>query len=649
MRLSHGEAEWWQRFRSVRAFPVALLAALTIALPLSAAPAGAVIARIGGHAYGVTPVRGVDAASLPSVKRALRAAGIPATGPRQYDKAGQLVYHGGPVMHSVTSHVIFWDPNGEFTSTTKEIFHTFFSDVAHDSGSASNVFGVAGQYTDSTGNAAYSSAAAPEKVDTHVYPTIENCTTPTGEFADPGPYSTCLFDSQVQSELSTYVENEKLPTGPTELYFMILPHKVVSCFEEEDPEIEELACSNNVFCAYHSSINEKTPDELLYANIPFSLLDKAHAKGCQSDGNLQTQLPNGDGTGAVDSTRFADVALKYTSHEYIEAATDPLGSAWWDGHFQEIGDKCNFTGSGTGGDAKAFTPTLGGEAGVGNLFNQLINGGHFYLQSEWDNAGAACLMKPLALNFAAFTPSPASQTEGNPIEFSAAVADPYGQPGYTWRFGDGGTGTGSSVSHTYVAPGVYTVTMTSKDQLTGSTAPPVEHIVTVTAPPTAATPPTTTLPPVTPSTLISSPSAAAAITPNNTFNPFHGTFNAKTGVITLTGAVGDPGTFSWLLTFQNGKFGVFAASSAKCKKGFVRLKGKCRPSTIAFARGSKAVPGPGAVPFTAKPTASALKALKNALKQKKGLPVSIRLTFQSSRGGSAVSHTQSLTVRLKTK
>jgi hypothetical protein len=44
-----------------------------------------------------------------------------------------------------------------------------------------------------------------------------------------------------------------------------------------------------------------------------------------------------------------------------------------------------------------------------------------------------------------------------------------------------------------------------------------------------------------------------------------------------------------------------------------------------------------------------LKALKNALKQKKGLPVTITLTFQSARGGSPVSHTRVLTVKLRKK
>jgi hypothetical protein len=143
--------------------------------------------------------------------------------------------------------------------------------------------------------------------------------------------------------------------------------------------------------------------------------------------------------------------------------------------------------------------------------------------------------------------------------------------------------------------------------------------------------------------------AVAAPIPNSTFTAGEVALNQKTGEVTFTETVSDPGTFSWLLTFQNGKFGVFSASSHKCKARFVSLGGKCRPSKIVFAKGSQALATPGKVTFKLKPSASALKALKNALKQKKGLVVTATFTFQSARGASAVSHTQTLTVKLKKK
>ena len=93
---------------------------------------------------------------------------------------------------------------------------------------------------------------------------------------------------------------------------------------------------------------------------------------------------------------------------------------------------------------------------------------------------------------------------------------------------------------------------------------------------------------------------------------------------------------------------MFTAKNVKCKKGFIKLDGKCRPSKVVFGKGSKAVAA-GVVRLTITPSASASKALKTALKHKKGLPVSASLTFQSSRGGSPVTHAQSLTVKLKGK
>jgi hypothetical protein len=123
--------------------------------------------------------------------------------------------------------------------------------------------------------------------------------------------------------------------------------------------------------------------------------------------------------------------------------------------------------------------------------------------------------------------------------------------------------------------------------------------------------------------------------------------NAKTAAITFRLSVSDPGTLSWVLTFANGKFGVFSAKNAHCKSGQIKLGGRCRPASIVFAKGSKAVAAPGAVTFTVTPSASAIKALKSALHKKKRLPVIAAVTFQSSHGGSPVTHKQSLSVSPK--
>ena len=622
--------------------------AAALVLAVGAAPAAAVVAALNGHGYGITPIRGADEEGLIAKFEAQRSARRLAHPLAQRHDVGplggtQLVNaETGPVMHSVTTHVIYWDPNGEFTSATKRIVDGFFSDLAHDSGAATNVFAIAGQYTDSAGNAAYSSIAGEPKTDTEKYPETEKCEAPAGPEADPGPpYTECLLDEQIQTELLRFVAAEGLPAGPTQMYFMLLPHQVVTCFNELaeiNGELERI-CSSNFFCGYHSHIEGGSSHEIIYADIPFSLLDSGNAKLCQDDGHPVIQQPNPDNAGGQDSeTRFADVALKYVSHEYLEAATDPLveeETAWVDARGREIGDKCNGVdgpeaGTGIEADPNAFLPVLGGLAAQGTLFDQPINTGHYYLQSEWDNAAEACRMQPLSLGAGSFVAP--STTAGVPASFTAGATDPYGAFEPTWNFGDGASATGVSVQHTYAAAGQYLATMSPKDRLTNATGVAVSHTIVVGAAPVAA-----------PVPVVRPPKAVAAVTPHSNFAAATAVVNPKTGVVTLTTSVLDPGRFRFRATFRNGRFGAFASSA--CRKPRIKLAGRCLPARIVYASGSRAFAAAGRVRVTLKPTASALKALKRALRERRGLPVTLVLTFQSRRGGAPFSRSQSLIVR----
>jgi hypothetical protein len=134
---------------------------------------------------------------------------------------------------------------------------------------------------------------------------------------------------------------------------------------------------------------------------------------------------------------------------------------------------------------------------------------------------------------------------------------------------------------------------------------------------------------------------------NSNFTAGARSFEPTTGRVIFIETITNPGTFSWLLTVPNGRFGVFASRS-KCRAGLVRLAGKCRPSKIVFATGRATVPA-GVVIFKLRPSPTALKALKNALKLGKGVRVTATFTFQSARGGPPVSHTQTIVDKLKRK
>src|SRR5206468_545420 len=77
-----------------------------------------------------------------------------------------------------------------------------------------------------------------------------------------------------------------------------------------------------------------------------------------------TEAPNGDAE--------ADAVLSSSSHEASETITDAFG-AWYDINGYEDGDEC----------AYVFRNALGG--GVGTLYNQVINGAHYYTQDEFSN------------------------------------------------------------------------------------------------------------------------------------------------------------------------------------------------------------------------------------------------------------------------
>jgi Divergent InlB B-repeat domain len=137
-------------------------------------------------------------------------------------------------------------------------------------------------------------------------------------------------------------------------------------------------------------------------------------------------------------------------------------------------------------------------------------------------------------------------------------------------------------------------------------------------------------------------------TPNSGFtlkgNP---RVNPKTGAVTFTASVSYPGVFSWLLSFKNGSFGIISARSKGCRRGQLKLKGKCRSAQIIFGKGSKTAAKAGSVSFTVAPSAAARNALRAALKEGTGLLVNASVTFKATGSASSVSHTRSLNVQLK--
>ncbi|HEX6458164.1 MAG TPA: PKD domain-containing protein [Thermoleophilaceae bacterium] len=71
---------------------------------------------------------------------------------------------------------------------------------------------------------------------------------------------------------------------------------------------------------------------------------------------------------------------------------------------------------------------------------------------------------------------PNAGAPGDTLVFGESAIDRSGVHAYSWDFGDGGTGTGSIVTHSYAASGTYTITATATDEV-GNTTTKTKQVV----------------------------------------------------------------------------------------------------------------------------------------------------------------------------
>jgi hypothetical protein len=257
--------------------------------------------------------------------------------------AGNLVYHGGPVMTTNKTYAIYWIPGGYtvpggYTSTIDQ----FFTDVAHDSGLTSNVYASDTQYS----GIQYSSVFGGSFTDTSNFP-ASGCPIYEGDITE------CLTDAQIIAEVNKVTQSQGWTKNGTNMFFVFTPQAVGSCFDAQGSQ----GCAYTDYCAYHGH----AASGAIYANQPY-----ARHSGCDVG-----QYPNGSSTGA-------DPTINVTSHEHNEAITDPQLNAWYDAVGYENGDKCAW-------DFGAVSGANGTE------YNQTINGHHYFLQREYSNNGSQCV------------------------------------------------------------------------------------------------------------------------------------------------------------------------------------------------------------------------------------------------------------------
>jgi len=249
------------------------------------------------------------------------------------------VYHGGPVIAGeMQVYAIFWEPSGSFVSSKfNMLIRRYFRDVG-DSGMYANLQ----QYTNSTGQAPTGAELA-------------------GTFVDRSPYPSTpvLQDSDIRNEVEHVMSMKGWTPGIIHVFF------VYTAANESICNALFGACSPPVgtMCGYHFGFATSNGSVVLYAGMPYAGNSFANCYGLNVS-------PNHD--------IAADAEVNATSHEQMEAATDPEASGWFGpvGLTDEIADKC----------VGIFGPLDKRHADIS------FKGHPYVLQEEWDNAVSGCVL-----------------------------------------------------------------------------------------------------------------------------------------------------------------------------------------------------------------------------------------------------------------
>jgi PKD repeat protein len=356
--------------------------------------------------------------------------------------AGNLLYYGGPVVHSPNLVLVQWGPHVRSTYASSSTGDpAFFRYLVTQDGSTSDIGGVLAQYMDTTGSNSQNRFSFAGSF--QINPSVG---------ANPPAR---VGDSAIQSELASDIGSGALPApsgnGLDTVYVVLFPaHDNVCLYGNCAYD------SSAGFCAYHGSFQlSGSSTQVLYAAIP-------------DDG---PGTPNYGYCG--EASNDLDNQTAVVSHELAEAINDPLVDeapnwapplGWYDrASDSEVADKC---------DAQP-----------------LVANGPWTVEPVWSNLDGNCEGGEPA--FAAPTASflaASSGEAGRPLGFDASgSSDPprnhiaaleqgvgstfsvaSGITSYDWNWGDHSPAISSSsatANHTYSAAGTYQVSLTVTDSL----------------------------------------------------------------------------------------------------------------------------------------------------------------------------------------
>jgi hypothetical protein len=149
--------------------------------------------------------------------------------------------HPGPVLHSLATYAIYWDPQDYYHGDWQGVIDGFMANLGAAGGQLSNVFAVDAQYTDQTNvPAASRSSFRGAYTDTNPYPQSEGCTDPHKlKFGIPlleSGETVCITDKQIRAQLNTFIgEQHGLQKGMGTTFYVLTPPGVTVCLGAGGP------------------------------------------------------------------------------------------------------------------------------------------------------------------------------------------------------------------------------------------------------------------------------------------------------------------------------------------------------------------------------------------------------------------------------
>jgi len=490
--------------------PALLVAAVAMALIVSAigaSSASAVLKRIGkNQVVSYQPLRGKATARLL----------------RKYDLAfGNMDYNGGPIMPTNTDYMVVWSPKGlgVFPSEYIPGLARYWTDLAHDNGMNTNTDSVLTQYNDLTGASVhYAVTFGGVLLDTDPYPkstcptngAITNCMSDlqlqhelqkfttannlphdlTHEYFlfTPRNVATCFTDQAPSFggcsalidpfQLAAFCAYHENTVSNPMLFYAVEPYLVGNRFCDDGnhpngPSDAELV--GGLSHEHSESITDPIPNDA-WTNGAGS--NQGLEVGDQCDGQMG---PYGIVPGTKD-TKFNQILnghyywfqeewsnaghtclQSYTQSEAQPTATETVTAAG--------GTTMNFDASGStapGGVADfswQFNDAFAAQ--TQELTTPMIT--HTFPEAGAYSTGLAVYAPDglasgtggiIVTGHSGFVPGFTASSSGQTVTFHGLkIISRQPVTSYMWEFGDGTTGSGQSPTHTYAAPGTYTVTV----------------------------------------------------------------------------------------------------------------------------------------------------------------------------------------------